>query len=147
MIYFAGMKKLIYFSSFLLFFVAACNNEDKKNEVPEDDINAARYFIKAALEGDFDKARTYIVRDSLNLQDIDVSERLYKERMKPEDKIKYKGASIIVHEVKRLNDSTTVVYYSNTYRNQKDSLKVLKLEGKWLVDFKYIFKYQPDSLP
>ena len=141
------MKKIVYFSSFLLFFVAACNNGDKKNEVPEDDINAARYFIKAALEGDFDKARTYLVRDSLNLQDIDVSERLYKERMKPEDKIKYKGASIIVHEVKRLNDSTTVVYYSNTYRNQRDSLKVLKLEGKWLVDFKYIFKYQPDSLP
>ena len=140
------MKKIFYFSSFLLFCLAACNNGEKKEDVAEDDINAARYFIKAALEGDFDKARTYLVNDSLNREDIDISERLYKERMKPEDKTKYKGASIIVHEVKRLNDSTTIVYYSNTYRNQKDSLKVLKLEGKWLVDFKYIFKYQPDSL-
>jgi len=140
------MKKIFYFSSFLLFCLSACKNGEKKEDIPEDDINAARYFIKAALEGDFDKARTYIVKDSLNEQDLDASERLYKERMKSEDKVKYKGASIIVHEVKRLNDSTTIVYYSNTYRNQKDSLRILKLDGKWLVDFKYIFKHQPDSL-
>ena len=138
------MKKILIYS-FLLFCLGACKSEGNKEDVPEDDINAARYFIKAALEGDFDKARTYLVKDSLNEQDIDASERLYKERMKPEDKIKYKGASIIVHEVKRLNDSTTIVYYSNTYRNQKDSLKVLKLDGKWFVDFKFIFKHQPDS--
>ena len=140
------MKKIFYFSSFLLFCAIACKNEEKKEDIPEDDINAARYFIKAALEGNFDKARTYLINDSLNHQDLDVSERLYKERMKPEDKTKYKGASIIVHEIKRLNDSTTIVYYSNTYRHQKDSLRVLKLDGKWLVDFKYIFKHQPDSL-
>ena len=77
------MNKLFYFSSFLLFYICACKNDDKKDDIPEDDISAARYFIKAALEGDFDKARTYIVKDSLNQQDIDVSERLYKERMKP----------------------------------------------------------------
>jgi hypothetical protein len=140
------MKNKICFCSFLLFCLLACKNEDKKEDIAEDDINAARYFIKAALEGDFDKARIYMINDSLNNQDIDVSERLYKERMKPEDKIKYKGASIIIHDMKRPNDSTTIVYYSNTYRNQKDSLKVLKLDGKWLVDFKYIFKHQPDSL-
>ncbi len=140
------MKKIVYFSSFLLFCLSACNNGEKKEDIPEDDINAARYFIKAALEGDFDKARTYIVNDSMNHQDIDASERLYKERMKPEDKLKYKGASIIVHEVKKVNDSTTIVYYSNTYRNQKDSLRVVKLAGKWLVDFKFIFKHQPDDL-
>ncbi|MFI5130930.1 MAG: hypothetical protein ACHQFX_13095 [Chitinophagales bacterium] len=141
------MKKIFYFSSFLLFYVSACKNDEKKADIPEDDLSAARYFIKAALEGDFDRARIYIVKDSLNQQDIDVSERFYKERMKPEDKIKYKEASIIVHDTKRPNDSTTVVYYSNSFRNQKDSLKVLKREGKWLVDFKYIFKHQPDSLP
>ena len=140
------MKIIVAYCSFLLFCVSACKNEDKKEDIPEDDINTARYFIKAALEGDFDKARSYVVKDSMSQQDIDASERLYKERMKAEDKMKYKSASIIVHEVKRLNDSTTIVYYSNTYRNQKDSLRVLKHAGQWLVDFKYIFKHQPDSL-
>jgi len=140
------MKKILYLASFLLFCFYACKNEDKKGTLPENDVDAARDFIRAALDGDFDKARTYLVNDSLNRTDIDVSERLYKERMQQEDKVKYKGASIHIHEVTRLNDSTTVVYYSNTYRNQKDSLKVIKEDGKWLVDFKYIFKHKPDSL-
>ena len=80
MLYFAGMKKIFYFSSFLLFYVSACKNEEKKAISPKMISDAARYFIKAALEGDFDRARTYIVKDSLNQQDIDVSERLYKEQ-------------------------------------------------------------------
>lgn len=141
------MKKIIYLSSFLFFCVVACKNEDKKEAPPENDVAAASDFIRAALDGDFDKARTLLVDDSLNRQDIDASERLYKERMQPEEKSKYKNASIHVHDVKRLNDSTTIFYYSNTYRNQKDSLKLVKTGERWLVDFKYIFKHKPDSLP
>ena len=82
------MKIIVAYCSFLLFCVSACKNEDKKEDIPEDDINTARYFIKAALEGDFDKARSYVVKDSMSQQDIDASERLYKERMKAEDKMK-----------------------------------------------------------
>ncbi|MBC7947129.1 MAG: DUF4878 domain-containing protein [Chitinophagaceae bacterium] len=139
------MKKIFYLS-FLLFYLSACNNEDKRDSAAEDDVDAARSFIEAALDGNFDLARTYIVNDSLNNQDINVSERLYNERMQPEDKAKYKTASINIHEIQRQNDSTTIVHYSNTYRNQRDSLKVIRYAGKWLVDFKYIFKHKPDSL-
>ncbi len=139
------MKQLLYLSS-LLVFLAACNNGDKKADAPADDIGAASSFLRAALDGDFDKAKSYIVRDSLNQVYIDLSERQYKERMIPAEKARYKNASIIVHEFRHVNDSTTIIYYSNTYRNQRDSLKVLKQDGRWLVDFKYIFKYKPDSL-
>ena len=88
-----------------------------------------------------------MVDDSINRQDMDVSERLYKERMSPAEKNQYRGASILIHEKNRVNDSTTIVYYSNSYRNQKDPLKLVKMDGRWLVDFKYIFKHKPDSLP
>lgn len=140
------MKKILTISSFLLFCLYACKNEDKKEAAPEDDVNAASGFIRSALDGNFDKARGFLLNDSLNNVDIGLSERLYNERMQPEEKAKYKSASINIHEISRLNDSTTIVYYSNTYRNQKDSLKVIKTSGKWLVDFKYIFKHKPDSL-
>lgn len=131
-----------------LLSVMACGETDRKSStVPENEIDAARNFIRAALDGDYDKARTYLVQDSINMQDIDISERLYKERMSAEEKTKYRGASIHIHETIPLNDSTSIVYYSNSYRNQKDSLKVIKTSGKWLVDFKFIFKHKPDSLP
>lgn len=141
------MNIIRIFSLILLFAITACKDTDRtKSGEPENEIDAARDFIRAALDGDYDRARNYMVKDSLNLQDIDVSERLYKERMSPEEKEKYRGASIHIHETTRLNDTTSIVYYSNTYRNQKDSLKVIKIGGKWLVDVKYIFKHKPDSL-
>ena len=141
------MRLVFLLSSFTLLLFFACNETDRGTGEPENDIDAARAFIRAALDGDYDKARTFLVNDSLNRQDIDISERLYKERMSPEEKNKYRGASIHIHETARLNDSTSIVYYSNTYRNQKDSLKVIRSDGKWLIDFKYIFKHKPDSLP
>ena len=141
--------KLRHFPTLILLLLAiSCKDTDRKPDgPPENDIDAARDFIRAALDGNYDKARTLLVDDSTNLEDLNASERLYKERMSKEDRDKYKGASIHIHETRKLNDSASVVYYSNTFRNQKDSLKVLKIDGKWLVDFKYIFKHKPDSLP
>lgn len=131
----------------VLFFLLSCSDNSRQvNTEPENEMDAVRTFIRAALDGDYAKARTLLVPDSLNLQDIDASERLYKERMSKEEKEKYRGASIHIHDTRKIDDSTSVVYYSNTYRNQKDSLKVVKQDGKWLIDFKYIFKHKPDSL-
>jgi hypothetical protein len=131
----------------LLVLLVSCNDSDRKvSSEPENEMDAARNFIRAALDGDYKKAKTLLVNDSLNLQDIEASERLYIERMSKEDKEKYRGASIHIHESRKVDDSTSIVHYSNTYRNQKDSLKIIKVDGKWLVDFKYIFKHKPDSL-
>ncbi len=142
------MKRTILFASVMLMLFSSCKDTDRTptSEQPSSDIDAAREFIRAALDGDYTKAKTFVVNDSLNQQDIEASERLYKERMSAEDKAKYRGASIHIHETRQINDSASIIYYSNTFRNQKDSLKVIKQDGKWLVDFKYIFKHKPDSL-
>jgi Domain of unknown function (DUF4878) len=142
------MKRTTLFATVLLLFFVSCKDTDRTttSEQPSSDIDAAREFIRAALDGDYTKAKTFVVNDSLNQQDIEASERLYKERMSAEDKAKYRGASIHIHETKQINDSASIIYYSNTFRNQKDSLRVIKIDGKWLVDFKYIFKHKPDSL-
>jgi hypothetical protein len=142
------MKPIYALSLLLLISFTACNDSGRNlSDEADDDLNTARTFIRSALDGDFNKAKTYIVDDSLNHQDLDAYERLYREKMSPEDKRKYREASIRIHEKKDIDSLTSIVYYSNTYRNQKDSLKVIKTDGKWLVDFKYIFKHKTDSLP
>lgn len=128
----------------LLLVIVACNNNNSKSE---NDIDAARNFIRAALDGDFDKAGKFILNDSINMQDWDNVVRSLNRNLTPEDKRKYKEASIHIHDTRELNDSTSIVIYSNSFKNKQDSLKVIRVNNEWWVDFKYIFKHRMDSLP
>ncbi len=141
------MKKIIYFGSFLLLCLTACNNDDRQSTSSgsDSDIDAARNFIQAALVGDFERAKIFMINDSLNHEDLNAIQRL-NERLTKEEKEKYQGASIRIHQDRKVNDSTSVVYYSNSFRNKIDSLKVIKKNGEWLVDFKFMF-HKTDSLP
>lgn len=131
---------------FLLFIVAACNNNtDQQNKKAEDDLDAARTFIDAALKGDFNKAKDYSVKDSINLQFLDIRERIYKN-LDGREKEEYRNASIHLYDIKKVNDSTTVVIYANSFKNDKDTLKVLRLQGQWLVDVKYLWQHDEDSI-
>lgn len=138
------MKRIIYFLSFL-FFISACNSNEKQNKKAEDDLDAARTFIEAALKGDFNKARDYVLKDSTNLQFLDAWERKYKNQSE-KDKEGYYNATPRFFDVKKINDSATVVVYSNSYKNKKDTLKVLKENNQWLVDVKYLWLHDDDSI-
>jgi hypothetical protein len=118
---------------FLLFF--ACNSADEASQpASENDVDAARNFINAALKGQYDEARKLIVQDSVNNAWVDLFKRAYQQRMSMADKAGYRDASINIHNVQSLNDSTTIVKYSNSYKKQNDSLKVVRRNGEWLVD-------------
>ncbi len=129
--------------------MAACNNADQQKiaTTSENDIDAARNFIQSALEGNYRNARKFILADSLNLQYIDAFERNYNERMDKEDKREYRQSSININSINQLNDSTTIVNYSNSYKKQPDSLKIIRVNQQWLVDLKYSFlnKSDPDK--
>jgi len=135
-------------ASFLLLLscgLIACGSDRQSNSNSSDnDIDAARNFIQAALVGDFDRAKVFMVKDSVNNENINAIERL-NERQGKEEKEKYQTASIRIHQNRNVNDSTSIIYYSNSYKNKIDSLKVIRIGGKWLVDFKYIF--HTDTLP
>jgi len=52
----------------------------------------------------------------------------------------YKNADIIIDELAPLNDTISIVHYSiSSNMNQKNKLKMVKRNGKWLVDLKYTF--------
>lgn len=141
------MKKIFYPLFILLSGFYACTDGDRQatSSSSDSDIDAARNFIQAALVGDFEKAKTFMLNDSLSLQDLNAIARL-NERLSKEEKEKYQTASIRIHNDRKINDSTSIIYYSNSYKNKVDSLKVVKNNGAWMVDFKYIF-HKTDSLP
>ena len=141
------MKKIFYCCTFLFVYLSACNSDDRQSSSTTSDsaVDAARNFIQAALVGDFERAKAFMVNDSLSLEDLNAIKRL-NERQTKEEKEKYQEASIRIHQNRKLNDSTSMIYYSNSYRNETDSLKVIRTAGQWLVDFKYFF-HKTDSLP
>ena len=138
------MKYRLFFLPVLLtVFIIACNNAGQTSKA-ENDIDAARDFIRAALDGKFDIARNYMLQDSSNMQYLDAVDRNYV-KMDPVTKSNYLSASITIHLVNPLNDSTTIVIYSNSFKNDKDTLKVLKSNNGWLVDLKYLFTHDMDT--
>ena len=140
------MKKIFYCSSLLLVSLFACNSDDRQSTSTTSDsaVDAARNFIQAALVGDFERAKKFMVNDSLNHEDLNAIQRL-NDRLAKEEKEKYQEASIRIHQDRKLNDSIRVIYYSNSFKNKQDSLKVIKTNNEWLVDFKFMF-HKTDSL-
>jgi type IV secretory pathway component VirB8 len=130
------MKSKLITGFFFLQFFLACTNPG--NTSSESDVDAARNFIRASLDNDFKKARTYMLQDSLNNEFLDAIERSRANLPKEENK-KYNEASIRIFDTQNLNDSVSIISYANSYKNTRNSLKVVKNNMQWLVDFKYSF--------
>ena len=134
------MKRNLFYFLFLLLF-CACNStgggdSDKDNEA-SNDLDAAHNFIQSSLQGKFDIARNYMLQDDENTSRLDAVSRLEKSVA---EKQGLWDATIKVHNRNLVNDSTSIIAYSNSFHPQNiDTLKVVKHDGKWLVDFKYLF--------
>ena len=132
---FAAMKKLLISFLFLPFFYACNNNEETSNKA-ESDLDAARMFIRDALDGKWESAKQFLVQDSVNVQLLETAESKYNVLDKDE-KRNYREAEPRFYDSRKLNDSVTIVNYSNSYMNKRDSLKVVRLNGQCLIDLKY----------
>jgi hypothetical protein len=134
------MKRLVRFSFICLFFLAACTNGNSDKETTsENDVDAARNFIRAALDGQWREAKKFMLQDSTNIVLLDYSENNYQIHLNSEDKRGYREASITLYDTRQLNDSVSIINYSNSYKKQKDSLRVVRSGGVWVVDLKYSF--------
>jgi len=139
------MKRTLVSVSFLLFCLYACNDAGKEtNNTSENDLDAARNFLQASLKGDYEKAKAYMLQDSINLQRMDAIERM---RLSDAERKGLSEASINIHEViNKVKDSVTVCVYSNSFKKNWDTLRVINQNGKWLVDLNYLFAHDSDTL-
>jgi hypothetical protein len=132
----AKMKSTL---SILLFLTAlfSCSQPEGFKE-PEDSIDAGREFVRAVLDGDYEKADLYIIE---NEEDKALFERYkkYTKKQPREEKLQLKSSSIIINKVEKLNDSTSIINFSNSYSMKPMDLKVMLNNKKWRVDFSYTF--------
>ncbi len=133
------MIKKIFGTAALCLILWSCSDGEKK-AAPVTDTDVAEAFIRATLDNDLDNADKYLLKDEMNQQYMDAYRRESK-RLSAEERQGYKKASIIIREVAPVvNDSVTVISYSNSYKSDKiNKLKLVRTDGKWLIDFKYTF--------
>jgi hypothetical protein len=139
---FCSMRKTnVAIIIYLLFSLAACKGKDKKVSQSENNVDAARNFLRAALDGKFDEAKTFMLQDSVNLNRLEVAERSF-QRIDQSVKDGYRASSIrFPAPMINLNDSTSIIIYSNSFKNDLDTLKLVKVNNNWLVDFKYLYEH------
>lgn len=130
-------KVLVVFVFCLLF---SCNNNEYKK--PENALDAGREFIHYSLIGRFNTAKKYMIQDEENLRLMEKVSDIYN-KMTEQEKAGYNSASINIKEVQDMDDSATIINYSNSYKKRDQKVKVIKYNGEWLVDFKYTFVGQP----
>ena len=105
---------------------------------PDDPLEAGREFIRFALDGDMRKAKVFILPDGANERLFENIEKKYAAESHAE-KDNSKDASIIINKSQSLNDSTTIINYSNSFKRENSEIKLVKINGEWWVDFKYTF--------
>jgi hypothetical protein len=105
---------------------------------PNDPTEAGRDFINATLKADYGVADDYILQDTLN-------KRLYKNyktwysNLPDSEKDAYSKASLVIYNVNKLSDSSAVITFANTYKNERRSIRLVRSQGEWWVDFAYTF--------
>ena len=126
-------KILTFILSISLAF--SCNNE--KEQRPATALDTGRTFIRASLDGDFDITQQLLLKDTQNLQLFESYKMLYN-RMTSEKRKNYKSASYEINKYLDLDDSTTIINYSNSYMHKPMEIKVVRKNNEWCIDFKYI---------
>ncbi len=126
------MKKII--TAFLLVTIAACNS-DHSYKKAEDAQDAAREFIRASLDGNYEKAQYYLLGDSTNRYLFERWKGSY-DNLSKDEKDKYKDAEILVLDIHTINDSVTSYRYLNSYKKDTTTFKVMRIRGEWVVDLK-----------
>jgi len=121
----------------LLTGLIACNSKTAKT--PVTDVEVATAFVRDILDNKFPEAEQYLLKDETNTE---MFKRFQQQYTQKDKKVlnQYKDADIIVNEISYVTDSICIFNYSNSYiRDVKTKLKVVRVDSKWLIDFKYTF--------
>lgn len=123
-------------TAFLLLY---CSNPAPTGNA-ESALDAGREFVRAALDGDYKKAGAYLLKDSMNLMLFAQQQTNYAS-MSPEQKRDYKESSIRPVAILSENDTVTQFrYYHSANPTDTTNLRIVKSNGKWLVDLKSVIK-------
>ncbi|HRI26330.1 MAG TPA: hypothetical protein PLZ45_16750 [Ferruginibacter sp.] len=116
--------------------ILSCNSHEVKE--PTTDVEVATAFIRNILDSKFDEAEKFLLKNDTNVALFARFKKDYAGKKK--DVLdKYKAADILVNETSYVTDSIYIFNYSNSYTKEARNLKLVRINGKWLVDFAYTF--------
>lgn len=127
------IKKISVFLLLTCILYSCAADKDKK---PETAMDAGREFIRASLNGDFKIAEDLLLKDTQNLQLFESYKSSYN-RFPADKKDHYRKADYVINKYLDLDDSTTIINYSNDYMNKPIDIKVVRRDHLWQIDFKY----------
>jgi hypothetical protein len=131
------MNRLLASLLAFTFLLLSCNNE--KKAYPETEVNVATAFIRDILDNKIDDAEQYLLKDTVNMQYFESFKQAYLKKNKAELE-NYRSADILINENSTVNDTVHIINYSNSYKKESKSvLKLVYINGRWVVDFKYTF--------
>ena len=130
------MKFKLLLSLICCLAISSCNTEKKS---PNTDIEVAREFIKNILESNFKDAETFVLNEETNRQFFELFKKEFESKSKSELE-SFKNADIIINEISPISDSVSIINYSNSFKKDKtNKLKMVRINGQWMVDLKYTF--------
>ncbi|MBO9203146.1 MULTISPECIES: DUF4878 domain-containing protein [Niastella] len=132
------MKKLI--GPFCLLATLSCNSGGEGYKKAENAQDAGTEFIRASLDGDYDKAAFYLLKDSTNNLLFEKQQANYKQ-LSSKEKDQYKAATIRPVAISNDNDSTVEYkYYHTSNPADTTTLRIIRQQDTWLVDLKSVIK-------
>jgi hypothetical protein len=127
-------KQITGATLFITILLAACG---QKHEVVNTDIGVAEAFINHLNQRHFDDAGRLMVSDKENSEMFEIFKTHFEQKPAAE-LMEYAKASIVVHQLNDINDSTSLLRYSLSIKQtDTNELKMVKQGGQWLVDLKH----------
>lgn len=130
------MKNSIIIFILSVFVFAACNSSFPK---AENGMDAGREFVRASLNGELDKAKFYLYKDSANVFLFEKWKKDFYQKLSVEEKREYREASINMIEIQNVNDSTVNFVYANSHKpKDTTNLTIIRVNNDWMVDLKSV---------
>ena len=131
------VKELAYLLLFWIGSLLGCSTPEGF-QTPEDPLDAGREFIRALLDGDYEKGSLYVLNDPEDQEIFKRYERYMKKQPRKE-LLNLKSASIIINKMENQGDSISIINFSNSHSMKPMDLKVVKANGEWKIDLSYTF--------
>jgi hypothetical protein len=108
-------------------------------EPPESGIECARQFIDAAYQGNFKKAKKMLLNEAdRNALESRIEKKFRK--LNAFEKERLSKSSITILGLEALGADSLKVFFTNAYRQGKDSLLVLKRQEQWVASLPFGFQ-------
>jgi hypothetical protein len=129
-----NLKAVFLFGLIALFFACGDSNIEKADNA----LDGGRYFLEHCNQGDFNKAKNYLLDNPDNQKYFKAISTKYFALDK-EGRQELRQASLQINELQALDSNQTVIHYQSSLDKIPHQIKVINTPTGWKVDLKYTY--------